>query len=130
MKTTNSARLLALCLAGSLAACATAPEDVRRTYVSPAEYAGYSCSQIGFRMDRIEVRTAELSRAQRIERQKDQIATGAGLLLFPPAFLLLIGTDKKPELSKLKGEYKALGEAAVEKGCDLRQAKGGVASAG
>ncbi len=122
---TTTTRLLALGLAASLAACATAPEDVKTAYVSPAEYTGYSCDQIAWRMDRIEHRTAELSRAQRIERQKDQIATGAGLLLFPPAFLLLIGTDKKPELSKLKGQYKALGKSAVDKGCDLRQVAAG-----
>lgn len=104
-------------IAGVLSACATAPEDISASYVSPLQYQSYTCEQIGSEMNRISDRVADLTGQQRKERQKDQIAFAAGMLIFWPALFLMAGTDKKEELGRLKGEHDALRQAAIQKQC-------------
>jgi len=52
---------------------------------------------------------------------------GVGLVLFWPALFFLAGSDKKDELARLKGEYDALEQAAIQKDCmiasELREAR-------
>ncbi|WP_200241917.1 hypothetical protein [Lamprobacter modestohalophilus] len=52
---------------------------------------------------------------------------GVGLVLFWPALFFLAGGDKKDELARLKGEYDALEQAAIQKDCmiasELRDAR-------
>ncbi|MEA3643102.1 MAG: hypothetical protein VBE63_24640 [Lamprobacter sp.] len=44
---------------------------------------------------------------------------GVGLVLFWPALFFLAGDDQKEELSRLKGEYEALQQAAIRQDCAL-----------
>jgi arginase family enzyme len=105
--------------AASLAACATAPEDIRAAYVSPAQYASYDCAQIAAEASRVATKAEELSGKQRAERSKDQAAAGVGLVLFAPAALFMIGGDHKQEIATLKGQNEALKEAAASKNCSV-----------
>lgn len=102
---------------GLLSACATAPEDISASYVSPMQYQSYDCQQIGAEMGRIGDRVADLTGKQRAERKKDQAAFAVGMILFWPALFLMAGSDKKEELGRLKGEHDALHQAAIAKKC-------------
>lgn len=108
----------ALVMAACVAGCASMPEQIGASYVSPLAYASYDCGQISAERERIATRVSQVTGAQARQAQNEQIATGIGLVLFWPALFLLVGPDRKEELSNLKGRYEALEQAAVEKRCD------------
>lgn len=110
--------IVAACAALSLAACATAPDKISASYVSPLQYQSYDCGQIRMELIRIGQRVDQVTGQQRREATSDAWAMGVGLVLFWPAlFFLAGGNDKKEELGRLKGEYDALQSAAVQKQC-------------
>ena len=110
--------IVATCAALSLAACATSPDKISASYVSPLQYQSYDCGQIRTELVRIGQRVDEVTGQQRREATSDAWAMGVGLVLFWPAlFFLAGGNDKKEELGRLKGEYDALQSAAVQKQC-------------
>jgi len=112
--------VVACCAALSLAACATAPDKISASYVSPLQYQAYDCGQIRTELVRIGQRVDEVTGQQRKQANNDAIAMGVGLVLFWPAlFFLAGGNDKKEELGRLKGEYDALQQAAVTKRCNF-----------
>lgn len=106
-----------------LAACTTPPDKVSASYVSPMQYADYSCAQIKGELQRVNRKVVSVSGAQKKEADKDAVAMGVGLVLFWPALFFLVGDDQKEELARLKGEYDALQEAAVKKECELELAR-------
>jgi hypothetical protein len=61
----------------------------------------------------------EVSGQQKKEATKDAVALGVGLVLFWPALFFMIGSDKKIELGRLKGEYDALEQIAIKKDCSI-----------
>lgn len=99
--------------------CSTHPDDIEAAYVSPTEYADYDCSQLRAELQRVNRRVMEVTGQQRDEAQGDSVAMGVGLVLFWPALFFLAGDDKEDELSRLKGQYNAIEEAAIKKKCDL-----------
>lgn len=112
--------IVAACAALSLAACATSPDKISASYVSPLQYQGYDCGQIRTELVRIGQRVDEVTGQQRKQANNDAIAMGVGLVLFWPAlFFLAGGNDKKEELGRLKGEYDALQQAATAKRCNF-----------
>ncbi len=104
-----------------LASCATPPEKVSATYVSPLTYQDYSCDQVKGELQRVNRKIIEITGAQQKEANKDAVAMGVGLVLFWPALFFLMGDDKKDELARLKGEYDALETAAIKKDCDIAE---------
>ncbi len=99
-------------------ACATPPDRVSASYVSPLQYQSYSCEQITIELQRIGARVAEVTGQQQRAATNDQIAMGVGLVLFWPAlFFLASDNNKKEELSRLKGEYDALQQTGTMKNC-------------
>jgi hypothetical protein len=112
--------IVAACAALSLAACATSPDKISASYVSPLQYQAYDCGQIRTELVRIGHRVDEVTGQQRKQANNDAIAMGVGLVLFWPAlFFLAGGNDKKEELGRLKGEYDALQQAANGKRCNF-----------
>src|SRR5947208_1549144 len=100
-----------LVISTQLASCATAPEHISGTYVSPVMYADYDCAQIAQEMQRITYKVDEVTGQQHSKARNDDIAMGVGLVLFWPAlFFLAAGSDHKAELQSLKGTYDALNE--------------------
>lgn len=59
--------------------------------------------------------------AQKKQADTDAVAMGVGLVLFWPALFFLAGDDQKEELARLKGEYEALQQAAIQKDCEIAQ---------
>lgn len=113
---------VAVSAALALSACATAPDRISATYVSPLQYQHYDCEQIRTELVRISSRVTEVTGQQQREANNDAIAMGVGLVLFWPAlFFLAGGSDKKEELGRLKGEYDALQVAGTEKRCGFDQ---------
>lgn len=96
-------------------------------YVSPLQYSDYSCDQIKQELLRVNRRVVEVSGAQQKHADNDAVAMGVGLVLFWPALFFLASGDKKDELARLKGEYDALEQAAIQKNCiiasELREAR-------
>ncbi|MEW6714364.1 MAG: metal ABC transporter ATP-binding protein [Nitrospirota bacterium] len=100
-----------------VAGCATSPEKISATYVSPLQYQSYNCNQLKEESLRVSSRVMEVTGQQKKEATKDAVAMGVGLVLFWPALFFLIGDDKKEELGRLKGEYEALDKASIAKEC-------------
>ncbi len=120
MKDRNILRFVSLLVMCSfLAGCATPPEKISSAYVSPLQYQGYSCNQIRQELIRVNRKILEVSGQQSKEANKDAVALGVGLVLFWPALFFMIGEDKKEELARLKGEYEALENIAIQKDCDI-----------
>ena len=111
-------RVLCVALAASvLSACATSPDSVSASYVSPLQYQSYDCAQLGAEVERIGNQVTMLTGQQNRERRKDQVAFAAGMVLFWPALFFMAGSDKKEELGRLKGEHDAVQKAAIAKSC-------------
>lgn len=111
-----------LCLVSQLAilpSCASSADKISPAYVSPLQYQHYSCNQIRSEMIRVSRRVNEVAGVQDHQASKDSVALGVGLVLFWPALFFMIGKDKEEELARLKGEYEALEQSAIQKDCDV-----------
>jgi hypothetical protein len=107
--------------AAILAGCASTSDRIGASYVSPATYTNYDCSQIRLEMERVADRVRQTAGAQNRQAQNEQIATGIGLVLFWPALFMLAGPDRKDELANLKGHFDALSQVQIEKKCGLAE---------
>lgn len=107
--------------AGVLAACASSPDKISASYVSPLQYGSYDCDQIRAEMIRLSGRVKEVAGAQQRSARNDKIAVGVGLVLFWPALFFLMSDDQKEELARMKGEYDALESAAIQKKCPVAE---------
>jgi len=113
-------KIASICIILSfLVGCATRPDKISATYVSPFQYKGYSCKQIQQELIRVNRKILEITGQQDKEADKDAAAFGIGMILFWPALFFMIGEDKKEELARLKGEHEALESMAIQKKCDI-----------
>ena len=97
--------------------CATHPDRIGASYVSPLQFTHLNCKQIQAEMARVSAREQEAARSQRGAAAKDKWATGIGLIIFWPALLFTMGGDRRDELARLRGEYEALEKAAIQNEC-------------
>lgn len=113
-----------------LAGCAKSSSDIGATYVSPIQYQGYSCQQIGAEAARVSARTAQAAGVQDEKASSDAVATGVALVIFWPAALLVSGGNGQnaAELASLKGQFDALEQASIQKNCGLEFRKAPKAS--
>lgn len=111
---------VSLAITLGLAGCASAPEDIQPIYVSPSEYAGYSCDSMQTEMRDISRRVGQLTGQLDEEATADAWQMGVGMVLFWPALLFLEGGDgaQAHEYATLRGKYDALTEAHNRKGCE------------
>jgi hypothetical protein len=114
----------------AVAGCASSASEIRATYVSPIQYEGLTCKQIGEEAKRVSRRAAELSGVQDRKATQDAVATTVGVLVLWRTLFMVEGDGQTAaELGRLKGEFEALEKVAVKKGCDFefRQRKLGSA---
>ncbi len=118
--------LVCISVVGSfLAGCATPPDKVKSSYVSPVLYQSLGCTQLSEEAQRVSNRAVEISGAQKSKANKDAVATGVALVLFWPAAFLVGGDDETTaELARLKGEMEAIEMASGKKGCGIRFEQG------
>ena len=100
-----------------LSGCAPAPSRIKARYTSPVQYQNYECNQISQEMVRVKKNLDEVTDQQDRLATKDAVAMGVGMLVLWPALFFLIGDNKEGEVATLKGEYEALQQIAIEKGC-------------
>ncbi len=100
-----------------ISGCATLPKNITASYVSPMQYNSFDCEQIQAEMLRVGNKVREVAGVQQGKATSDAWALGIGLILFWPALFFMMGGDKKEELARLKGEYEALEQCAIQKKC-------------
>lgn len=105
------------CLAAGLSSCATAPDKVKPTAVSSSVYAQYDCEMLRQELIRLNAKVDTLSGMQRQQASNDAWTVGASLLFYPPALLLLAGSDVKKTLAQSKGEQAAVLRARTDRNC-------------
>ncbi len=114
-------RITAALATATISACASSSGDVRASYVSPLQYQGYTCQQISAEAARVSSRAAEVAGVQDQKRTNDQVATGVAIVVFWPAAFFVGGDGPTAvELARLKGEYEALENIAIEKKCNVQ----------
>ena len=111
--------LLTAITASALAACASQPEDIGTSYVSPLHYKNFDCEQIGLEAERVSRRVLELRASLKSTADTDAVQMGVGLILLWPTLFFLEGGDKAEalEYSRLKGERGALEKTSIQKKC-------------
>ena len=111
--------IMSLVILSHLTACASKSDNISSQYVSPLIYQQHNCNQIRMEMARVGRRVNEVAGVQDDMAGKDAAALGVGLVIFWPALFFMIGSDKKEEIARLKGEYEALEQVAIQKECDI-----------
>ena len=102
-----------------LGGCATSSKDISTTYVSPLQYQSYDCPQIQGEVLRIQSRVTELGGRLDQAASNDKALMGVGMILFWPALFALGGTkQQEAEYARLRGEYDALQQSAIQKKCE------------
>lgn len=113
-------KIVAVAIAASfLTGCASTSANVSASYISPLQYSNYDCDQIRQEVVRVSNRVHEVAGAQDKKAKDDKIAMGVGLVIFWPALFFMMGNDRREELSRLKGEYDALEQTAIQKKCSV-----------
>jgi len=102
-----------------LSACASSPDKMQSSYVSPMKYTDFTCKQIGMESENTSRRIQVLYNTLKKESDTDNWQVGLGLLVFWPALIFVEGGDgaEAAEYSRLKGQFEALQTAAVTKSC-------------
>jgi len=71
-------------------------------------------------MARISTKVNQMTGKLDKNAETDNVVTGVGVVLFWPALFFLGGTkEEEAEFARLKGEYQALEQVAVEKKCNF-----------
>jgi len=114
-------KILLIAIISTVTACASDPDDIDASYVSPLKYRNYDCEQLALEMDYVGQRAAKLYQRLDSEYSKDSWQMGVGLVLLWPTLFFLEGGDgpEASEYAQLKGEYKALHENAITKKCSI-----------
>lgn len=108
-------------IAGLLGGCASGAGKITPSYVSPLQYKDYSCDQMTNEMQRLSGRANQLAGQLNKAEENDKMIMGAGLILFWPALFALGGTkEQEAEYSRLKGEYDAVHQMAIQKNCGVQ----------
>ena len=114
-------------LAGAmlLAGCATAPEKIQSSSVSPLRFKDYTCNQLVLEQDRLNRRATELHASLKKTADDDGAQMAIGAILFWPALFFLEGGDgaEAAEYSRIKGEREAIEIAAIQRDCSIATAQ-------
>ena len=102
-----------------LGACAPQSNKIQASYVSPMQYEDYSCKQIRAEIGRVGRKMSEVNGQQDKTASDDSVAMGVGMVLFWPALFFIDSSDQRVEVARLKGEFNALEEAAIQKNCTV-----------
>ena len=103
-----------------IASCASSSAEIAAAYVSPTQYQSFNCEQLSLELDRLGTRKSELAKNLDKKASSDEGITAVSLLLFWPAAFALGGNDAaESEYARLKGEYDAVQQSAIQKDCSL-----------
>lgn len=104
-----------------LSACATPPEDIIASDVSPLRFAKFECDELAALHGQKEARLNDLHGKLKEEAKTDETQAAVGLILFWPALLFLEGEDsaETDEYARLKGEIRAINAAGLKNDCSF-----------
>ena len=104
-----------------LTGCATNPNNIAASYVSPVPYQTMSCDQLRSEAGRVASAAAAATGTQSKQATSDAVMTGVSLIVFWPA-MFFIGGDKTnaTEIAQLKGQMKAIEEVNRAKNCGIQ----------
>jgi hypothetical protein len=102
-----------------LSGCASKSNNIPATYISPNEYASFSCPTLESEMRDISQRVGVITGQVNKEASNDSWQMGVGLVLFWPALFFLEGGDGalQSEYALLKGKYEAVSTQYKRKNC-------------
>ena len=116
------ALMLAALLAGLMSSgCATRSEDVAAAYVSPPNYNQLNCRQLADTAALVSERAFNLRGERDDSKHAWEIVppSGAPVVLWPTAFMAN-DPARMAEYTRLKGEFDAILQTSVRKGCSTR----------
>lgn len=117
----NKILLSTICILAVLSSCAKHPDKIAPQYISPMQYRNYTCDQIAAEVTRLSTRVSELHGVQKKAHTTSNVATVVGVVLFWPALFFIDGNSQgASEYTRLKGEFNALEQIAIEKNCNLQ----------
>ena len=91
------------------AGCASKSDNIAAAYVSPTQYAGFSCGQMREEAARLSGRAIQATGAQDAKASSDAVATGIGVILSGQALFMIKGDSTiAAEVARLKGEMEVL----------------------
>ena len=106
-----------------LPGCASAPNKIPATYISPLQYDDYDREQLAGELERVNMRISELEGQLKKKARGDAMKTTLGVVLFWPALFFLDGDGPEAqEYARLKGERDTLEKLAVKKGYTIESA--------
>ncbi len=111
--------ILSIITALFLTACASNPDNMTASHVSPLVYHDHSCKQLAMEASSVQTRVSEMYGTLDKKASNDAIQMGVGLVLFWPTLFFLEGGDgaDAAEYKRLKGEYVAIEKASIQKEC-------------
>jgi hypothetical protein len=113
-------RTVALLACLAQAACASRPDSIEASYVSPTTFANWSCDQLFDEKGRLSKEVEKVSGLQRENANADMAMMTVGIIILWPVLLGLAATkDRKTELGRLKGEYEAVDLSIKSKRCSM-----------
>jgi hypothetical protein len=111
-------KIVLLLIPLALIGCATAPDKISPTYVSPSKYNDFTCNDLKHESREVEQRVNALHHKLQKERNQDNTAMTIGMVLFWPALFFIDGDGPDAQTyAKLKGEAVALDQASRDKKC-------------
>ncbi len=117
----KSKYIVAACIAGLLSSCASKPSEIEAAYVSSTLYESLSCEQLRQEATAVSSRAIAASGAQQKKADNDAVAVGVGVVIFWPALFFTKGDGATAaEVSRLKGEMRAIETASLKKNCGIR----------
>lgn len=110
----------ALSAAVLLCGCATPPEKIQASYVSPILYQNLACEQLALEATNISRRASEAAGVQNKKAGQDAAVVAVGVIIFWPALFFANGDGASAaEVARLKGEMQAIEDASTVKGCGI-----------
>ena len=101
----------------TMAGCATSPDKIAASYVSPTAFAGMSCAALNIEAQRVNARLTTATGQQTEQANNDAAMTAVALLLFWPAAIFIGGDSQAPAIAQMRGEASAIQAAALTRGC-------------
>jgi hypothetical protein len=117
----NKTIAIAVGLGLALSSCASKPKDIEAAYVSSTLYESLSCERLREEATAVSARAIAASGTQQKKADNDAVAVGVGLVIFWPALFFAKGDGASAaEVSRLKGEMKAIETASIKNNCGIR----------
>ncbi|MBZ9889458.1 hypothetical protein LB559_16145 [Mesorhizobium sp. BR1-1-3] len=103
-----------------LVGCATRPDKIQASYVSPILYQNLTCEQLALEATNISRRATEAAGVQNKKAGQDAAVVAVGVIIFWPALFFASGDGASAaEVARLKGEMQAIEDASTLKGCGI-----------